>query len=79
MARPVRTGATSRVTTGKMRATLAALVLFLPGCAGIPDYYPTPPAPEPCEVWIVVYPDRTARCVSRERMRRDVCGTIVKC
>lgn len=46
---------------------------------GIPDAGPAPPPkPEPCEVWIVVHPDNTARCVSREHARRDLCR-LVKC
>jgi len=63
------------------RAALIAACLLLSGCVtGIPDAGPPPPPkPEPCEVWIVVYPDRTAQCVSREHMRRKICGTLVRC
>ena len=63
-----------------MRLTVTLLALLCAGCVtGIPDYYPPPPKPEPCEVWIIVRPDNTARCVSRERMRRELCGKIVQC
>ncbi len=47
---------------------------------GIPDSGPAPPKPpEPCEVWIVVQPDNVARCVSRARMRREMCGKLFEC
>lgn len=55
-----------------VRHMAVTLGLLLSGC-GIPDYYPPPPKPEPCEVVVVTQPNNTARCVSREHARRDMC------
>jgi hypothetical protein len=66
---------------GKSLTICTALVLFLPGCVmGIPDSGPAPPRkPEPCEVWITRYPERTAICVSRARATRELCRMTGQC
>jgi hypothetical protein len=47
------------------------------GCVmGIPDAGPAPPKREPCEVWIIERPENRARCVSRERMMREMRGVL---
>lgn len=58
---------------------LAALItsLSLAGCAmGIPDADPPVPPVKPCQVWIVLEPDHTASCVTRDEFERAMKGVL---
>lgn len=40
---------------GKKLTICAALALLLPGCVnGIPDYYPPPKPPKPCDIQVKI-------------------------
>jgi hypothetical protein len=45
------------------------LLIFLSGCVmGIPDYYPPPPKPKPCDVRIT--DGRVMHCYTRDEFQR---------
>jgi len=49
--------------------TCTALLIFLSGCVmGIPDFYPPPPKPKPCDVTIT--DGRVIECYTREEFHR---------
>jgi hypothetical protein len=75
-----------KIAPGRILAISLLMVWVLPGCGvlrpGIPDAdppFPPPPKREPCEVWVTQFPERTARCISREHATRDLCRATPNC